>query len=43
MNIAGINLDNKTRNNFPQIKNKGGVSFLSKNNNNGSIIFDSHF
>lgn len=45
MNIAGINLDNKTKTgNFPQIKTKTGVhSYKDNTNNNGSLIFDSHF
>lgn len=42
MNIAGINLEPKSKtNNFPHIKPKGPQN-LPKNNN-GSLIFDSHF
>jgi len=45
MNIAGINLDSKVKaGNFPQIKSKTGIQSHKNNaNNNGSLIFDSHF
>lgn len=40
MNIGGIHLESK-KENFPQIKAKPNSQQIK--NNNGSLIFDSHF
>jgi hypothetical protein len=42
MNVVGINLcKNRANNNFPQIKPKTAAAPIK--NNNGGLIFDSHF
>lgn len=41
MNVAGINLDSKLKGSFPQIRPKTNAQAVK--NNNGAVIFDSHF
>jgi hypothetical protein len=41
MNVAGVNLEGKLKGSFPQIRPKTNAQSIK--NNNGSVIFDSHF